>query len=143
MVEVVLAILVVLLLLLVGAWAVAKPYAALLGLLVGLVFHSGVAAVLRNVVGIDDRLFVLISSWKEVLIVGLLVAAVARFRRAPFRVHLADAAVLAFLGLVFLRGGLDLVSGASTVDELQGARDASEFAFVFLIVRALSLMPSG
>lgn len=126
------------LLLTIGIWAVLRPYDALVLLLALLVFHSGAVHVLQDVLRVDDRLVVLLSSWKEVLIAGLVVAAFVRWRRRPIRPHFTVLAIMLFLGLIAIRVALDVFGRVQFPDELAGARNASEFAILFLAVTVLA-----
>jgi hypothetical protein len=125
-------------LLLLGIWSALHPYDALILLLGLLVFHSGAVHVLQNVFQMDSRLLLLLSSWKEVVIAGVVVAALVRFRRRPFRPDFIALVVIAFLGLIGIRVALDMVARVGLSDELLGARNASEFAILFLAVTILA-----
>ena len=125
-------------LLLLGIWAALHPYDALILLLALLVFHSGAVHVLQNVFQMDSRLLLLLSSWKEVLIAGVVVAALVRFRRRPFRPDFIALVVIAFLCLIGIRVALDVFARVGLSDELLGARNASEFAILFLAVTILA-----
>lgn len=125
-------------LLLLGIWSALHPYDALILLLGLLVFHSGAVHVLQNVFQMDSRLLLLLSSWKEVVIAGVVVAALVRFRRRPFRPDFIALVVIAFLGLIGIRVALDIVARVGLSDELLGARNASEFAILFLAVTILA-----
>ena len=130
-------------LLLLGIWSARRPLDALILLLALLVFQSGAVDVLRNVVGLDGSLVVLLSAWKEAVIAGLVVGALTQLRRRPIRPHFTALAIIFFLGLFFLgliavRVALDVFARVPLSDELLGARDASEFAIVFLAVTVLA-----
>jgi hypothetical protein len=120
-----------------GIWAALRPYAALMLLLALLIFHSGASYFLSNVLLLDNTLVVLLSAWKEAVIAGLVVAALTRFRRDPPRLQPAFVLAAILIVLIALRVVVDLASHVSPADEILGARDASEFGFVFLAVMVL------
>ena len=132
-----LAAITVCLLIALGIWAALRPYDALILLLALLVFHSGAVHVLDNLMHINGTLLALLSAWKEAVIAGLFVAALFRFRRRPVRLQFPAIVAICFLFLVAFRVALDIVAHVPMSDELLGARDASEFAIVFLAVTVL------
>ena len=126
-------------LLLLGIWSARRPLDALILLLALMVFHSGLSRVLENVFVLDNRLVLLLSAWKEAVIAGLAVAAFVRLRRGSVRARLSPAVLAAlFLALAVIRIGLDVAAHVGPTDELFAARNACEFAVVFIVVAVLA-----
>lgn len=126
-------------LLLLGIWSARRPLDALILLLALLVFHSGLSRVLENVFVLDNRLVLLLSAWKEAVIAGLAVAAFVRLRRGSVRARLSPAVLAAlFLALAVIRIGLDVAAHVGPTDELFAARNACEFAVLFIVVAVLA-----
>ena len=132
------AVLVVCLLLL-GIWSARRPLDALILLLALMMFHSAIVVVLEKLVGLDSSVVTVVSAWKEALIAGLLVASIVRLRSRTVRPRVSPAVLaLLFIGLAGVRVGLDFVSHVGASDELYSARNACEFAIVFIAVVVLA-----
>jgi hypothetical protein len=126
-------------LVLLAAWSAWRPLDALVLLLALLVFHSGAVLVLQNMAGLDSRLVTALSAWKEAVLVGLAVAAFLRLRQTGIRAQLSPAVLtVLFLLLVGFRIALDVVARVSISEELFAARNACEFAVLFVIVAILA-----
>ena len=112
-----------------------RPVPALVVLLCLLPFHTGLVLVLRNWLGVGDLLVQMAGAWKEAIIAGLVVAAATRARRSS----LSPIAVLglAFLAVVGLRMGLDVLRHDDLRQVLFGARNISEFAVLVVAVAIL------
>ena len=97
-----------------------RPVAALYAWVVGLAAHNAVMAALYGA-GVRGGALTALQAWKEILLaaaLGRVAFDVARARRLPFRVHIADVLALAFAVLVCIYAVLPQ-------DWLGGSADAS------------------
>ena len=102
-----------------------RPVWALYALIVGLALHNVVMAMLWRA-GVRGGALSVVAAWKDVLLVGALVAIVVAHRALPFsRASVADCLALAFGALVVLYGVVPqswLGGGATHKGVLYGAR---------------------
>jgi hypothetical protein len=124
-------------LLAIGLAGMRYPLAALRVLLVLLPLHSAGFLLLRNVLGVDPLVLTLFGAWKEVVLLGIGVAAVTRLRRTGPAFTVVHWLALTLLAAIFIRAGFDLLASDQPILVLYAARQLAEFALVFVVVALL------